>query len=914
VATPNPDVKGIFDCAAEIDSTAERNAYLDQACAGASEVRREVEALLRAYSEAGSFLDEPAVSLVDPGDLPSTDPAMHPATAANIGTTIASRYKLLQVIGEGGMGTVYLAEQSQPVRRMVAVKLVKAGMDSKQVLARFEAERQALALMDHPNIAKVLDGGVTEGGYPYFVMDLVKGVPLTQFCDEHQLNVADRLKAFQQVCHAVQHAHQKGIIHRDLKPSNVLVEEHDGQPVPRVIDFGLAKALTASAVQPLTDQSLFTQLGTILGTPLYMAPEQAELNALDVDTRADIYALGVILYELLTGTTPLEKQRIAQIAWAEICRVIREEEPQTPSARLSTVEAGVAIAAHRHTEPAKLSRFVRGDLDWIVMKALAKERERRYETANAFAADIERFLTDKPVTAGPPTIRYKVRKFVWRNRRPVAAAAVLVAALLVGIGGTTWGLMRANRADRDRIAKAEDDRKERVRTALEKGLIAAMSGDFPAAERAAQEAELNGASTGQCRLLRGQVAFYQGDNRQAIVHLEHAVALEPDSVAALGMLALALVNEGAPAEQHRVFEQLERRTAITPEDFLFKGLAESAADAKKGLQTLDEAVRLRPNSVAVLLARAEARASSVQQIDPDPKLADEAMLDAMSACRFLPNNAAALRTSLRVHLVAMRVYQDAGPGYATQFQAAASQAQKDYQALNRFTQLPDVANMQYYYIREAGTPDEALRFARGAVGLSKNVLVTTNLAQQLYLHGEYREAADLLAQPDAHPGLDWVRLLAVAETEGRPGALRLYDEISRRELSGWDVYNGLIVLYVLGDSTRAKREALEFLRKPALFPALKADQFRKGIEFLAGLLTREQFPDRSMNRADLSNAHLLRGVQWLSEGAREQAKLELEETVKLRVIDFIPYDVASLLLQRMKVAAKIAPRWPPWIE
>ena len=295
------------------------------------------------------------------------------------------------------MGTVWVAEQFQPVRRKVALKLIKAGMDSKTVLSRFEAERQALALMDHPNIAKVLDGGTTENGRPFFVMEYVKGIPFTKYCDDAHLSIAERLALFVPVCQAVQHAHQKGIIHRDLKPSNILVCLYDGRPVPKVIDFGLAKAMH----QPLTEHTLHTAHGVMMGTPLYMSPEQAEFNNLDVDTRTDIYALGVVLYELLTGTTPLEKQRFQEAAWQEMLRVIQEEEPQRPSARLSGSASLPSLAAQRHLEPAKLARLVRGELDWIVMKCLEKDRSRRYDTANGLARDVERYLTDELVEAAP---------------------------------------------------------------------------------------------------------------------------------------------------------------------------------------------------------------------------------------------------------------------------------------------------------------------------------------------------------------------------------------------------------------------------------------------------------------------------------------------------------------------------------
>ena len=340
--------------------------------------------------------------------------------------TVIGPYKLLQPIGEGGMGTVYMAEQTQPVRRTVALKLIKAGMDSRQVLARFGAERQALALMDHPNIAKVFDAGTTDTGRPYFVMELVKGIPITRFCDERRLTPRERLELVIPVCQAVQHAHQKGIIHRDLKPSNVLVALYDGKPVPKVIDFGVAKATGPR----LTDQTLYTEFGAVVGTLEYMSPEQAELNQLDIDTRSDIYSLGVLLYELLTGSTPLDRKRLKQAAILEMLRVIREEESPRPSMRLSTTEELPSIAACRNIEPRKLSGLVRGELDWIVMKALEKDRNRRYETANGLAADLRRYLDDEPVQACPPSAWYRFGKFARRNRGALAIASTVLLAVL----------------------------------------------------------------------------------------------------------------------------------------------------------------------------------------------------------------------------------------------------------------------------------------------------------------------------------------------------------------------------------------------------------------------------------------------------------------------------------------------------
>jgi serine/threonine protein kinase/tetratricopeptide (TPR) repeat protein len=433
-------VKQLFAAALELPDAEARQAFLDRECGADADLRQRLETLLAANDAPHPALNQPLVA-----EAPDATAAYVPLqdAADAIGAVLAGKYKLLQKIGEGGMGSVFMADQTQPVKRRVALKVIKAGMDTVRVLARFEAERQALALMDHPHIAKVLDAGTTDTGRPFFVMELVKGIPLTQFCDGDMLPVLERLNLFRQVCAAVQHAHQKGIIHRDLKPTNILVERHDGQPVPKVIDFGLAKA--TSGMQ-LTEHTLFTALGQVAGTPLYMAPEQAAFNAIDVDTRADVYALGVVLYELLTGTTPIERATFKKAAFDEILRVIREQEPPAPSSRISSSDCQASVAAMRKMEPAKLGRFVRGELDWIVMKSLSKERDRRYESATAFARDVERFLNHEPVQAGPPTAGYRLRKFVQRNRLQVIAAGMVLLALIAGVAGTTFGLFRAENA------------------------------------------------------------------------------------------------------------------------------------------------------------------------------------------------------------------------------------------------------------------------------------------------------------------------------------------------------------------------------------------------------------------------------------------------------------------------------------
>ncbi len=457
MAGPEPKLRDLFIKALLCQTAEEQAAYLEQTCQGDAELRAQLDDLLQAHREAGSFLQEPSVAGTATVDTPPM--AEHPGT-------VIGPYKLLQQIGEGGMGTVFMAEQISPVQRKVALKVIKAGMDSRQVIARFEAERQALAIMDHVNIARVFDAGATASGRPYFVMELVHGVPITKYCDDNHLTPRQRLELFVPVCLAIQHAHQKGVIHRDIKPSNVMVTLYDGKPVPKVIDFGVAKATE----QKLTERTLFTQYGAMVGTLEYMSPEQAEMSALGVDTRSDIFSLGVLLYELLTGSTPLSHKRLKEAAYGEILRMIREEEAPRPSIRLSdSGEALASISANRHTEPAKLTKLMRGELDWIVMKCLEKDRNRRYETANSFAADVQRYLTDEPVAACPPSMRYRAGKFARRHWRVLTAALAFVVLLMSAVATLSVALVAVNRERQQKEAAldAEGKRRKQARTALD---------------------------------------------------------------------------------------------------------------------------------------------------------------------------------------------------------------------------------------------------------------------------------------------------------------------------------------------------------------------------------------------------------------------------------------------------------------
>ena len=444
-------VKSIFLAAVEKADPDEREAFLREACGGDDALRRQVENLLRRHEDAGSFLERPPLD----EDLALASGQAAGIRTEHVGTKIGP-YKLIQQLGEGGMGTVWVAEQTEPVKRRVALKVIKPGHDSAQVVRRFEAERQAMALMDHTHIAKVLDAGATQAGRPYFVMELVKGVPITRYCDELNLPVRERLELFVPVCQAIQHAHGQGIVHRDIKPSNVLVCMEDGKAIPKIIDFGVAKALQTR----LTSESLHTEIGQLIGTLEYMAPEQAELSALDIDARADVYALGVLLYELLTGTTPLEKSRLRSAAFAELLRMIKEEEPPRPSTRLTELTQGggrraegggrraedqrkPGLAVQGRSEAVRLARDVRGELDWIVMRCLEKDRTRRYASASGLAKDIERHLRDEAVEACPPRATYRMGKLLRRHRGPVVVTSAIVLTLVAALFSITWATIRA---------------------------------------------------------------------------------------------------------------------------------------------------------------------------------------------------------------------------------------------------------------------------------------------------------------------------------------------------------------------------------------------------------------------------------------------------------------------------------------
>jgi len=579
--------KSIFLSAVESYAPEQWSTYLDEKCAGDASLRRRVETLLAAHRGEDPLFDAPDTALVAG--------AVYPQPMESPGTVIG-RYRLLEKIGEGGMAVVYMAEQEEPIRRKVALKVIKLGMDTRSVIARFEAERQALAMMDHPNIAKVLDAGASDTGRPYFVMELVQGISITEYCDENSLSARERLGLFIQVCNAVQHAHQKGIIHRDIKPSNVMVTLHDGVPIPKVIDFGIAKATN----QCLTEKTLFTRYGHIVGTPTYMSPEQAELSDLDVDTRSDIYSLGVLLYELLTGTTPFSEEELRKAGYLEMQRVIREEEPARPSTRLSTLgETLTAIAKQRRASPNMLRKMFRGDLDWIVMKSLEKERTRRYDSANTFLGDIQRYLDHKPVLAGPPSNWYCLKKLLQRHHALMATIVAVMITALIGLAVTGY-LQHCIRKAAHRVEQVTSQAESESHFYVAQRLH--TQGSYQAALAELEPCLKMEAVDARIHLLYAQVLLDLGRTHEAEPYLKNLISAEPQIAGVAHCLLARILALTNPAEAQRHREQADRLAPTTAETHMLRALITANSDEAGRL--LDQALELDPSDYAARGARA----------------------------------------------------------------------------------------------------------------------------------------------------------------------------------------------------------------------------------------------------------------------------------------------------------------------
>ena len=897
----------------------QRAPFLDRACADNPDLRAEVESLLKAHDAPGSFLG-------GRGDERFFTEGYEPI--AERAGTIIGPYKLKEQIGEGGMGLVFVAEQQQPVRRRVALKIIKPGMDSKQVIARFEAERQALAMMDHQNIAKVFDAGTTESGRPYFVMELVHGVPITEFCDANKLTPRQRLELFVPVCQAIQHAHQKGIIHRDIKPSNVLVTMYDDRPVPKVIDFGVAKAIE----QRLTEKSVYTQFGTLVGTFEYMSPEQAEMNAFGVDTRSDIYALGVLLYELLTGSTPLERQRLREAAFDEIRRIIKEEEPQRPSIRLSTSATRAKAAEARKTDPVKLSRLMRGELDWVVMRCLEKDRSRRYDTASSLARDVERYLKDEPVEARPPSAGYRLRKAIRRHRTALAVIGAVAAAVLLGTMVAVWQASLA-RAERERAELAEAKRiedqaaadaalvAERRQNALDRAIEAAFGSDPEKARRAIMAAETAGVAADRIHWLRGLDHFQQGKLEDAIKDFESSIDLKP-SVAACTMHGIALFDAAvyggdgltrfARGVRGDLLRSLKPETA---EDYLFRGLTMGRFAAcglykevhfKSGqeLDDIDKAIEMRDTAVAHAFRHLIAGQIAYRAGERELRLDEDPLAGIQEAKRRLPDNKFIRFISVYEHIHVADLYDKANQ--PEKRKAALDEAGRDAKELKGITSCPYVIARVNYFER-IGNTEAALQELKAASRLPETSDLVALYALLLYEQGQDTEALRVLNEslkmkPDNAAGqmlriILWAddpnvgceeayhRYQALIEERKREGKASPFDSMPSPLLGKkWQVG--------VGDSLKGFAGALE------------------AAQYMAGGSEEAFLKSAGKNPSLLCMSHLKVGLTRLANGDRKGAREHFEKAIATRFYNHMFYPYARAFLKRLERD----PEWPKWIQ
>jgi tetratricopeptide (TPR) repeat protein len=855
----------LFDQAQPLVPAA-RAAFLEQACAGDPALRAELDKLLAHDQEARGqqLFQEPCplnakalLAAEEPPTLPPAPPAGEPDDAL-VGRRVGP-YLVEQRLGSGGMGSVYQALREGAYRQRVALKVILPGLDTAEVLRRFRTERQVLAELPHPHIARLLDGGTTDDGRPYLVMEYIDGEPLDRYCDRHRLGTRERVELLRSVCAAVQHAHERGVVHRDLKPANVLVTA-DG--TPKVTDFGLAKRLAAGPGGPDPTQS-----GAILGTPSYMAPEQAGGQRGEVGPAADVYALGAVLYELLTGRPPFR----AETPLDTLLQVVSEE--PVPPSRLHP----------------KLAR----DLETICLKCLHKDPPKRYASARELADDLGRFLRGEPIRARP--VGKAERLWRWCRRKPALAAAAVCALLALLIAG-----FFAHQAH-----LSEDHRRaENRQHAEEKALLAAMSGDFDGAEKAIAEAEAFGASPGEMHLLRGQVAFHRGDVEAARGYLERAVHLMPDSVAARAMLALACMHSGMHARWEQACLDLDQLTPRTPQDFLFKGQVDALFHPDRALQNLDEAIRRRDSLIARAV-RADVRANYAL-VNDNLEVAGQALEDAQVAKAMLPGNPVVLATSVHAHLIAAGVFAEKGKPERSR--AALEQAGRDAQALEPFASVPPAAVARIEYFDYRGDEEAALVASRLA---PKEHRYAVMLYRRAKSQADYEKALQVVEHTKGRHGMAQVeRAFILAELPNGPKrAGELFPDAQADE-SRFGRLAAPMILLLLGRGPEAARASRKLRSDPAAVPPWFQGWYHRYVDYYCGTITSEQLLKAAGTcRPKLSEAHFAIGLHRLAEGDREGAKEHFRKCAATGVFFYWDYQWARAFLKRLENDRT----WPRWI-
>jgi serine/threonine protein kinase len=889
--------EAIFHVAREITNPVARSEYIAQMCNGNDKLRERVEELLRIHEGDEEFLK----SAAQPS--PTVDYRGSEEAGHEVG-----RYKLREKLGEGGFGVVWAAEQQQPVRRKVALKIIKPGMDSRDVVARFEAERQALALMDHPNIARVLDGGTTREGRPYFVMELIRGVPITEYCDENRLTVAERLRLFVDVCKAVQHAHQKGIIHRDIKPSNVLVTLHDNAPVPKVIDFGVAKALS----QQLTDKTIYTRVHAAVGTLAYMAPEQAALSGQDIDTRADIYGLGVLLYELLTGTTPLDPKRLERAAFDEAIRIIRDEEPPKASTRLSSLGAtATAVSAKRQTDPSGLQKLVRGELDWILLKALEKDRTRRYETASALATDIQRLLNHEPVEACPPSALYRARKFVGRNRTLVIGAITSSALLIAGLIGTTTGWIEAANAKRKLQAQNEKQAEliaDFQAELFEKALAAAMSAS-PNTQQLIAKARDAGVEDWRLEILEGQRLIFAGEPERAVDRLKRAVQLvntrAKQSVAAEAMLAKAHFYAGHLLEG---MVQMNKADSLQPSDqldYLFLAWSQLASP-DRGLRLLSQSEKEGNAPTAVSLAiRSEIKAFHGFFSGRFESVAD-ALEDVSAARLLLGETKLTLQTELTALIAAITLSRERGLDPQQYDRRAKEVADR----LLKYSDYAVGRMVRSWYFLAIEDDAAAAAELREICHLSENPYLHASLAFLLFQSGDSnksREAIDIVSRFRSSTYQDACSLILADHLTGLENKDIGGHTFGKQEHADGSFYSlyGLMGRQMPDEARSRARAMLESRSLSTPATGTWAQLEVEALKYIARESTEAQLVAvANGNREWSCEAHLVIGLRHIADGDFDAARERLKTAIQYDLFLLWPYQQSLGLLRRLD-----DPRW-----